>query len=55
VINERIFRKSDDIFVVPNPSAGEDDHSGNYSIFLALDVQVLTIPGNSITQDFVVH
>ena len=55
VINESILCSNDDILVLPDLSAGEEDHSGNDSAFLASDVQVSTIPGNSIMRDILVQ
>ena len=55
VINERILRNNDDVSVA-DPSASEEDHSGNNeSTFLASDVQVSTIPGNLIMRDILVQ
>ena len=55
VINERILRNSDNMLVVADPIAGEVDYSGDDTIFLASDVQVSTIPGNSIMRDILVQ
>ena len=55
VINERILRNSDNMLVVADPIAGEVDYSGDDTTFLASDVQVSTIPGNSIMRDILVQ
>ncbi len=56
VINESILCNKDDILAVTDPSAaGKEDHSENDSAFLASDVRVSTIPGNSIMRDILVQ
>ena len=53
VINERILRSNhDEDMTALDPSAGEENTD---AVFVASDVQVSTIPGNSIMRDILVQ